>query len=86
MLLFLVVYDELPASIIHVCALYLDCINHLLERKAAGEANSFAADRACIAKLSTAYITYSMSNLALKIKKVSMLSDSTHQVNDNDRI
>jgi hypothetical protein len=27
-----------------------------------------------------------MSNLALKIKKISMLSDSTHQVKDNDRI
>jgi len=52
----------------------------MLKRKAAGEANSSAADRACIAKLSTAYITYSMSNLALKIKKVSMLSNSTHRV------
>jgi len=52
----------------------------MLKRKAAGEANSSAADRACIAKLSAAYITYSMSNLALKIKKVSMLSNSTHRV------
>ena len=80
MILFLVVYDELLASIICICAWHFDCVNHMLKRKAAGEANSSAADRACIAKLSAAYITYSMSNLALKIKKVSMLSNSTHRV------
>jgi hypothetical protein len=83
MLLFLVVYDELFASVNCIWAWHFHSVDHLFKRKAAAKANTSAAEWACVGNLSTACKTYSMSNLALKIKKVSKLFDNMQEVNDN---